>query len=68
MLLIGILSFFQLKIIADKTIPKPRAAQFDVIKHFRQEIITNGLTNAIATVSAFFHAPAVNAHLGRPIS
>lgn len=41
---------FQLKIIADKTIPKAKAAQFDVIKHFRQDTITNGLTNAIATV------------------
>lgn len=36
--------------IADKNIPKPRAAQFDVVKHMRQELITNGLINAISTV------------------
>lgn len=40
----------ELKMIADKNIPKNRAAQFDVIKHMRQDFITNGLVNAIATV------------------
>lgn len=39
----------ELKITADKTIPKQRAAQFDVVKYMRQDLITNGLTNAIAT-------------------
>uniref|UniRef100_A0A915HX80 DNA-directed RNA polymerase subunit beta n=1 Tax=Romanomermis culicivorax TaxID=13658 RepID=A0A915HX80_ROMCU len=39
----------ELKITADKTIPKQRAAQFDVVKYMRQDMITNGLTNAIAT-------------------
>lgn len=39
----------ELKRIADITIPKPRAAQFDVVKHMRQDQITNGLVNAIST-------------------
>lgn len=39
----------ELKRIADMTIPKPRAAQFDIIKHMRQDQITNGLVNAIST-------------------
>ncbi|XP_033118006.1 DNA-directed RNA polymerase III subunit RPC2-like [Anneissia japonica] len=39
----------ELKKIADQTIPKPRAAQFDVVKHMRQDQITNGLVNAIST-------------------
>ena len=30
----------ELKKIADITIPKPRAAQFDVVKHMRQDQIT----------------------------
>jgi DNA-directed RNA polymerase III subunit RPC2 len=41
----------QLKRIADLTIPKPRAAQFDIVRHIRQDQITNGLVNAISTVS-----------------
>ncbi|XP_061415849.1 DNA-directed RNA polymerase III subunit RPC2 [Lethenteron reissneri] len=39
----------ELKKIADQTIPKPRAAQFDIAKHIRQDQITNGLANAIST-------------------
>lgn len=42
---------FQLKKIADQTIPKPRAAQFDIVKHMRQDQITNGLVHAISSVS-----------------
>ena len=33
------------------TIPKPRAAQFDIVKHMRQDQITNGLVHAISSVS-----------------
>ena len=33
------------------TIPKPRAAQFDIVRQMRQDQITNGLVNAISTVS-----------------
>eukprot|EP00111_Clytia_hemisphaerica_P015648 TCONS_00046187-protein len=39
----------ELKKIADTTIPKPRAAQFDIVRHMRQDLITNGLVNAIST-------------------
>ncbi|XP_048258371.1 DNA-directed RNA polymerase III subunit RPC2-like [Haliotis cracherodii] len=39
----------ELKKIADMTIPKPRAAQFDIVRHMRQDQITNGLVNAIST-------------------
>ena len=39
----------ELKIIADKNIPKVKAAQFDITKHMRQDLITSGLINAIAT-------------------
>jgi len=39
----------ELKKIADQTIPKPRAAQFDIVKHMRQDQITNGLVHAIST-------------------
>ncbi|CAH1800113.1 unnamed protein product [Owenia fusiformis] len=39
----------ELKLIADKTIPKPRAAQFDIVKHMRQDQITNGLVHAISS-------------------
>lgn len=39
----------ELKIIADKMIPKIKAAQFDIVKHIRQDFITNGFTNAIST-------------------
>ena len=45
------LFLFQLKKIADMTIPKPRAAQFDIVKHMRQDQITNGLVHAISSVS-----------------
>lgn len=43
----------ELKKIADQVIPKQRAAQFDVVKHMRQDQITNGMVNAISTVSTF---------------
>ena len=46
----------QLKKIADQTIPKPRAAQFDIVKHMRQDQITNGLTHAISTVKHSWRA------------
>ncbi|KAM7436158.1 DNA-directed RNA polymerase III subunit RPC2 [Porites harrisoni] len=39
----------ELKKIADQTIPKPRAAQFDIVKHMRQDQITNGLVHAITS-------------------
>ncbi|ESO92257.1 hypothetical protein LOTGIDRAFT_233244 [Lottia gigantea] len=39
----------ELKKIADQTIPKPRAAQFDILKHMRQDQITNGLVFAISS-------------------
>lgn len=39
----------ELRIIADKNIPKIKTAQFDIVKHMRQDIITNGLSSAIAT-------------------
>ena len=38
-----------LKQIADKNIPKIKAAVFDVVKHMRQDQITNGLAFAIST-------------------
>lgn len=47
-----LLLFTQLKRIADITIPKPRAAQFDIVKHMRQDQITNGLVTAISSVSS----------------
>ena len=37
--------------IADKNIPKLKASVFDVVTHMRQDQITNGLENAISTVS-----------------
>ena len=40
----------ELKKIADLTIPKPRAAQFDIVRHMRQDLITSSLINAISTV------------------
>lgn len=46
----------ELKKIADQIIPKQRAAQFDVVKHMRQDQITNGMVNAISTVSVGFLA------------
>lgn len=39
----------ELKKIADITIPKPRAAQFDVVKHMRQDQITGGMIHAITS-------------------
>jgi DNA-directed RNA polymerase III subunit RPC2 len=39
----------ELKKIADKTVIKPLAAAFDIVKHMRQDLITNGLTNSLAT-------------------
>ena len=41
----------QMKMLADKTIPKLRTAQFDIIRKIQQYQITNGLANAISTVS-----------------
>lgn len=43
----------ELKKIADQIIPKQRAAQFDVVKHMRQDQITNGMVNAISTVRTY---------------
>lgn len=48
---VSFLTFLQLKMIADKNIPKIKAAQFDIVKHMRQDQITNGLVHAISTVS-----------------
>ncbi|KAH7972448.1 hypothetical protein HPB52_012136 [Rhipicephalus sanguineus] len=39
----------ELKLAADKCIPKVRATQFDVLKYIRQDLITQGLSMAIAT-------------------
>merc|ERR1719334_352182 len=39
----------ELKRIADITIPKTRAAPFDVVKHMRQDQITGGLIHAITS-------------------
>ncbi|XP_035736738.1 DNA-directed RNA polymerase III subunit RPC2-like [Vespa mandarinia] len=39
----------ELKQIADKNIPKIKAAQFDIVKHMRQDQITNGLAFAISS-------------------
>ena len=40
--------------IADKNIPKLKAAVFDVVTHMRQDQITNGLEVAISTVSIVY--------------
>lgn len=40
---------WELKTIADKNIPKIKAAQFDVVKHMRAAQITSGLESAIST-------------------
>lgn len=40
---------FELKKIADQTIPKQRATQFDIVRHMRQDQITIGLSHAIST-------------------
>lgn len=42
---------WELKSIADKIIPKVKAAPFDVVKHMRPDLIANGLFAAISTVS-----------------
>lgn len=39
----------ELKLVAEKCIPKVRATQFDVVKYMRPDLITNGLVVAIAT-------------------
>uniref|UniRef100_H2Z7Q0 DNA-directed RNA polymerase subunit beta n=1 Tax=Ciona savignyi TaxID=51511 RepID=H2Z7Q0_CIOSA len=39
----------ELKKIADLTIPKPRAAQFDVVRHMRQDLISTSLIIAISS-------------------
>lgn len=48
--ILSLLLIFQLKMIADKNIPKIKAAQFDIVKHMRQDLITNALVHAISTV------------------
>ena len=40
---------FELKRIADQTIPKPRAAVFDIVRHMRQDQISMGLSHAISS-------------------
>lgn len=40
---------WELKQIADKNIPKIKAAPFDIAKHMRHDLITNGLAFAIST-------------------
>merc|ERR1719383_112055 len=40
---------WELKMIADKNIPKVKAAQFDIVKHIRQDLISQGLEIAIST-------------------
>jgi DNA-directed RNA polymerase III subunit RPC2 len=40
---------WELKQIADRNIPRVKAAQFDVVKHIRSDLITTGLENAIST-------------------
>lgn len=40
---------WELKQIADKNIPKIKAAPFDIAKHMRHDLITNGLTFAISS-------------------
>lgn len=44
---------WELKSIADKVIPKVKAAPFDIVKHMRPDLIANGLFAAISTVSRF---------------
>lgn len=44
---------WELKMIADKIIPKIKAAQFDIVKHMRPDLIANGLFTAISSVSHF---------------
>lgn len=40
---------WELKTIADRNIPKVKAAQFDIVKHIRAAIITTGLESAISS-------------------
>lgn len=40
---------WELKTIADNVIPKIKAAQFDVVKHMRPDLIANGLFTAISS-------------------
>lgn len=40
---------WELKSIADKTIPKIRATQFDIVKYMRSDLITNALVFAISS-------------------
>jgi len=40
---------WELKMIADKNIPKVKAAQFDIVKHIRQDMISVGLETAISS-------------------
>jgi len=40
---------WELKQIADRNIPRVKAAQFDIVKHMRCDLITMGLENAIST-------------------
>lgn len=40
---------FELKSIADRNIPRVKAAQFDIVKHVRSDVITSTLENAIST-------------------
>lgn len=40
---------WELKQVADKNIPKVKAAQFDIVRHMRRDQITNGLIFAIST-------------------
>jgi DNA-directed RNA polymerase III subunit RPC2 len=39
----------ELKRIADSHLPKNMAAPLDIVKHMRQDLVTNGLTNALST-------------------
>ena len=45
---------WELKMIADKNIPKVKAAQFDIVKHIRQDMITVGLDTAISSGFYYF--------------
>ncbi len=55
----------ELKKISDQIIPKQRAAQFDVVKHMRQDQITNGMVNAISTVSPDTQRSVCNCSQGK---
>lgn len=44
---------WELKAIADKTIPKIRATQFDIVKYMRSDLITSAIVFAISSVSLF---------------